>query len=230
MNEFESIMAEVVRRKKEVLPVKVLSKKEITPGVFYLEVEKKSKFKAGQVIAAAINPDDDLRLYSIASGEDKPFIRILFDINPQGQLTPPMSKLEKGDTLYISAPFGRFTSSPEDSWWIATGTGIAPFISMTESGQYSNRTLLHGARFLNQFYFSDLFKDKMGNNYMRFCTAENSEEVTSGRLTSYIKQSNNILPERKYYLCGNSNMVVEVRDLLLNKGVPFDNIIAEIYF
>ena len=223
-------MAEVVRKKKEVLPARVLSNKEITPGVFALEIEKNIEFKAGQVIAAAMSPNDDLRLYSIASGENQPFLRILFDVNPSGQLTPPMSLLKEGDMLYISAPFGRFTKTPDNAWWIATGTGIAPFISMAESGQSEGRTLLHGARFLNQFYFSDLFKDKMGSEYVRFCTAESSEEVISGRLTTFIKESDNILPERKYYLCGNSNMVVEVRDLLLSKGVPFEHIIAEIYF
>lgn len=223
-------MAEVVRRRKEVLPAKVLSNHEMTPGVFVLEVEKNRDFIPGQVIAAAMSPNDDLRLYSIASGRDQSALRILFDVNPEGQLTPPMSRLQAGDTLYVSAPFGRFTKTPEGAWWIATGTGIAPFISMAESGEFVNRTLLHGARFLNQFYFAELFKEKMGDNYLRFCTAESSEEVVSGRLTTFINESDNILPERKYYLCGNANMVVEVRDLLLNRGVPFEHIIAEIYF
>jgi ferredoxin-NADP reductase len=223
-------MTEVVRRRKEVLPAKVLSNHEISPGVFALELEKKYDFIPGQVIAASMNPNDDLRLYSIASGRNQLTLRILFDVNPEGQLTPPMSRLQEGDTLYVSAPFGRFTKTPEDSWWIATGTGIAPFISMVESGEFANRTLIHGARLLNQFYFSELFKEKMGGNYLRFCTAESSEEVVSGRLTTFIKESDYILPERKYYLCGNANMVVEVRDLLLNRGVPFEHIIAEIYF
>jgi ferredoxin/flavodoxin---NADP+ reductase len=223
-------MAEVVKRRKEILPAKVRSNREIIPGVFVLEVEKLNNFIPGQVIAAAIHADDDLRLYSIASGVNQPFLRILYDVKPEGQLTPPMSKLKEGDTLYVSAPFGRFTKTPEGAWWIATGTGIAPFISMVESEEFTNRTLLHGARYLNQFYYSDLFKEKMGSKYLRFCTAESSEDVVSGRLTTFLKESSDILPERKYYLCGNANMVVEVRDLLLDRGVPFDHIIAEIYF
>ena len=44
-------------------------------------------------------------------------------------------------------------------------------------------------------------------------------------------KSENELPKQiKYYLCGNPEMVVEVRDIILGKGVDFENIIAEIYF
>ncbi len=34
----------------------------------------------------------------------------------------------------------------------------------------------------------------------------------------------------KYYLCGNPLMVNEVRDLLIERGIPFDNILSEIFF
>ena len=33
-----------------------------------------------------------------------------------------------------------------------------------------------------------------------------------------------------YYLCGSADMVVEVRDILIGKGIPFGHIISEIYF
>jgi ferredoxin--NADP+ reductase len=33
-----------------------------------------------------------------------------------------------------------------------------------------------------------------------------------------------------YYLCGKALMVVEVRDLLISRGIPFENILSEIYF
>jgi len=34
----------------------------------------------------------------------------------------------------------------------------------------------------------------------------------------------------KYYLCGKALMVVETRDILIERGVPFSNILSEIYF
>lgn len=223
-------MTNLSRRRKEVFPVKIISNREISPQVYILEIEKKIDFKAGQVIGAALQPDHDLRLYSIASGTQETTLKILFDVVLEGELTPHMAQMKSGDTLYMSEPFGRFTNSPNGSWWIATGTGIAPFAAMAQSGKVEGITLLQGARQLNQFYFSDLFKEKMGKRYLRFCTSESHPDVHSGRLTTFLKESNDLIPTRKYYLCGNSNMVVEVRDLLLSKGVPFEQIIAEIYF
>ena len=223
-------MSQPVRRKKEVFPTKVLSNTEITPGVFSIEVERLHDFIPGQVVAAAINTSDPLRLYSIASGKEQPFLRLLYDVKPGGLLTPQMARLQKGDTLYISAPFGRFTKAPDDAWWIATGTGIAPFLSMAESGQTQGPTLLQGARYLTQFYYADFFKAAFGERYLRFCTAEEHPEVIHGRLTKHLKESDDVQADRKYYLCGNANMVVDVRDLLLERGVPFENIVAEIYF
>ncbi len=218
------------RRRIELKPAGVISNTEIATGVFVMEIEKHNDFIPGQLIAAARNPDDEPRLYSIASGIGHPALRILYDVKPEGVLTPAMAEMKSGDVLYVSAPFGRFTRTPENSWWIATGTGIAPFVSMTESGESAKRTLLHGARYSSNFFFQNLFLEKMDGRYLRFCTGEQGPGLIQGRITSYLKESNDIRPEIKYYLCGSADMVVEVRDILLLQGVPFDNIIAEIYF
>jgi ferredoxin/flavodoxin---NADP+ reductase len=223
-------MTSTTRKKKELFPVKVIANREITTGVFVIELERSFDFIAGQVIAIALAPDDEPRLYSIASGANRDYIRILFDVNPLGELTPPLSKIASGATLYISKPFGKFIASEAEAWWIATGTGIAPFISMAESGFATNKTLLHGARYIRQFYFSDYFEKVQDIKYMKFCTGESAPGVISGRLTSFLRESNDITDSRMYYLCGNAEMVVDVRDILIGKGVPYEKIIAEIYF
>lgn len=218
------------RKKKDLHPVKIVSNKEIEKGIFIVDIERSWNFIPGQVIAVAMSPDDEPRLYSIASGINSPYFSILFDVKPDGVLTPSLSKTKPGDLIYISEPFGKFIDLGEPGYWIATGTGIAPFISMMESGLSSNKTLLHGARELRQFYLAEKFIASMGSRYLRFCTAETANDVISGRLTNYLKNSDTLLPDRKYYLCGNPEMVVGVRDVLINKGIPFDNILAEIYF
>lgn len=211
---------------------KVLDKHEIAPSVFTLEFEKTHPFLPGQVVAVAMSADDaEPRLYSIASGIDQPFIRILFDVNPTGQLTPQLAKLKAGDTVYVSKPIGKFIGDRQEAWWIATGTGIAPFISMAESGLLGNKTLLHGARTLDKFYFSDYFSLLMGDNYLRFCTTQHGPGLTMGRLTHFLREQPRLSPHIKYYLCGSSQMVIDVREILLEqKHVPLDNVVAEIYF
>ncbi len=89
--------------------------------------------------------------------------------------------------------------------------------------------MLHGARYLNNFYFQDEFQASLSKNYLRFCTTETSNEVIEGRLTNYLKNIDNLAPDLKYYLCGSSQMIIDVREILLSKGVAYDKIIAAGY-
>ena len=57
-----------------------------------------------------------------------------------------------------------------------------------------------------------------------------AENVYFGRLTNWLKEQKELPLDIKYYLCGNPEMVVEVRDILVSKGISFNNIISEIYF
>ncbi|MCU4164293.1 FAD-binding oxidoreductase [Carboxylicivirga caseinilyticus] len=218
------------RKRKELYPVTVIENNLIKEDVHYLKLDKKFSFKPGQVLAIALKQNDEPRLYSIASGIDKDYLGILFDVNPDGQLTPTMSQLKSGDQLYISEPFGKFLCEGTPAMWIATGTGIAPFVSLAESNKANNITLIHGARTIDAFYLQDTFIKILGENYNRFCTSEQQEGIYHGRLTTYLQQQKQLPTDYKYYLCGNSQMIIDVREILIEKGVPFDHIIAEIYF
>ncbi len=218
------------RKQKELKAVKVISNQLLTEGVHYIQLEKPFEFQAGQVVALALHPNDEPRLYSIASGTQKSYLSILFDIKPDGELTPPLSMIQTGDTVYISEPFGKFLCKEKPATWIATGTGIAPFISLVESGLIDNVQLLHGARTIDKFFFQDYFEKELEDSYLRFCTTESADHIIEGRLTSYLKNATDLPTNNKYYLCGGSQMVIDVREILIAKGVPYDNIIAEIYF
>ncbi len=210
--------------------IKVKTKEELTNNTFYITFERNFNFTPGQVIALAVNPNDEPRLYSIASGIHENEIGVLFDVHNEGELTPQLAKLNIGDTVFISKPFGNFIWDEKPSIWIATGTGIAPFISMIKSYQPKNVTLLHGARKLDQFYFQELIESHLKGAYQRFCTSESGPGIVDGRLTNHLNEKNNLPKDYKYYLCGNSQMVIDVREILLAKQIPFEHIIAEIYF
>jgi ferredoxin--NADP+ reductase len=187
-------------------------------------------FLAGQVIGISIEKEGPRRLYSICSGEDEKEIRILYNIVEEGFLTPRLSDLTEGDTIWISEPRGEFLYDPAPGIWIATGTGIAPFYSMMRSGKFNNKVLIHGERYLEKFYFFDEFSSLMGDNYIRCCSGEEAEGVFSGRVTDYLNSVVALPTNNMYYLCGRAEMVVETRDLLIERGIPFTNIISEIYF
>ncbi|WP_430815421.1 ferredoxin--NADP reductase [Carboxylicivirga sp. RSCT41] len=217
-------------KRKDLKAVNVTGNRLLSDGVHYISVEKPFAFKAGQVIAVAMDPNDEPRLYSIASGTHKKHLGILFDVKPEGELTPPLSLVKAGDTLYISEPFGKFLCQDTPATWIATGTGIAPFISLVESKQANNVQLLHGSRTLDKFFFQDYLEEQLGSHYLRFCTTESNEKTIEGRLTGYLQNTQDLPTNNKYYLCGSSQMVIDVREILIARGVAFDNIIAEIYF
>ena len=202
---------------------------EISPGVHFISFMRDFDFKPGQVLKIAIDKDHPPRIYSICSGNNENEIRILFNIKDDGFLTPKLAAMIPGDHILVSKPYGSFLGTSEKAWWIATGTGIAPFYSMIKSGLAGNKILIHGVRQLNQFYFEDELEEELDQNYVRCCSGEASCNTIPGRVTNYLSEIQN-LPDVKYYLCGQALMVVEVRDLLINKGIRFENIMAEIYF
>jgi len=202
---------------------------EITRNVHVIAFKRNFDFVPGQVVKIGINAEHPPRIYSICSGNHEEEVRILFNIKEDGSLTPRLAALIPGDTILVSKPYGGFTGSIDPAWWIATGTGIAPFYSMFRSGLAENKKLIHGVSYLNQFYFEDELEWALGKNYVRCCSRESSCDVIPGRVTKYLSETGDF-PDIKYYLCGKALMVVEVRDLLIEKGVPFDNILAEIYF
>lgn len=222
-------MAKQNRKEAPLLPQTITHNEEISPGVHLIAYRRTMDFSPGQVVKIAVDTLQPPRIYSICSGNQEDEIRILFNIKDDGYLTPKLAALIPGDTILVSEPYGSFLGTNEPAWWIATGTGIAPFYSMFRSGLGENKTLIHGVSYLNQFYFEDDLEWAMGKKYVRCCSRESSCDVVPGRVTDYLAGIEKF-PGVKYYLCGKALMVVEVRDLLIEKGVAYENILSEIYF
>ena len=230
-NKWEMPKAEEYRKKEIVLfEETVTGNEEISRGVFIISYKRKHDFIPGQVVKIAVDHRQPPRIYSICSGNHEDNIRILFNIKEDGYLTPKLAALIPGDRLLVSKPYGSFTGTKGRAFWVATGTGIAPFYSMFRSGQFESKTLVHGAPYLNQFYFEEELDHALGKNYIRCCSREQSCNVFPGQVTGYLKTLEYLPGDCPYFLCGKALMVVEVRDLLIKKGIPYENIIAEIYF
>jgi len=206
---------------------------EIAPGVFLLSVPRTASFLPGQCVALTVSPEIPARYYSIASGTGENELSVLFDHVPGGALTPQLRSLHPGDTVLLSAPFGEFTDrAGELAVWIATGTGVAPFLSMARSFSTDGKTLIHGARTVDRFYFGDEFSRLLRPRYIR-CASRSRDHgpgIYAGRLTAYLREEGACPPDHRYYLCGSAGMVVDVRDILIERGIAYRNIVSEIYF
>ena len=210
--------------------VKIIENIEIAPGIFILTFKRFFDFIPGQVIKITTNSAIAPRMYSIASASYDKNVRIIYDIKPYGELTNILKNKTSGSELLVSLPFGQFICKENDAWWIATGTGIAPFYSMLFSDNFGENMLIHGVRRPEHFIFEKDFSEKLHTNYIRCCSGNKTDDAYFGRVTDYLEQLTYLPADKKYYLCGSAEMVVDVRDLLIRKGVAYGNIFSEIYF
>jgi ferredoxin/flavodoxin---NADP+ reductase len=202
---------------------------EVAPDVRRLSFARAWDFVPGQSVALTLDLAVPPRFYSIASGTGDALVDVLYDIVSDGLLTPRLATLVPGDLVYASAPFGAFQDAKGPSCWIATGTGIAPFLSMARSAPVQGKMLVHGSKTIAGLFERQYFQSLLGEAYVPCCTREPGEGVFSGRPTAWL--SFRALPAMdRYLLCGNSLMVVDARDILIGRGVPFANVVAEIYF
>lgn len=140
----------------------------------------------------------------------------------------------------MDGPFGFFTLKEENKndvnpVFIASGTGIAPFHSFVRSNAGLDYTLIHGVRLADEAYDREVYKGKVNGRSSKpqpphlLCTSGDQSGDFHGRVTEYLA-NNPQGPERDYYLCGNSNMIHEVYDILREQGVETGRIHAEVYF
>jgi ferredoxin--NADP+ reductase len=207
----------------------VVGRRELCPGVHLLAFSAGSRFLPGQNVNLGLSPSGPARSYSVASGAGEPVMEVLFDLVAGGLLTPRLAALGAGDPLYVWPPFGGFLDDERPATWIAAGTGVAPFASMVRSGLGPGKILVQAARGPEGLHFRELFASRLGPRYFPCCPGAPAGGAAGGGLRGWLRSSE--LPAgRRYLLCGSARMVVEVREALIARGVPFGNIVAEIYF
>ena len=218
-------MENETNQKKKACRIK--GNREIATGVHLLTFERPGIFLAGQMVWLSLEENGPARLYSIFSGERDHDMEVLFDVKPQGQLTPRLAGVKAGGFVFSSQPFGSFTGTRGPEVWIAAGTGIAPFVSRIRSGNSFPKHMIHGGRDLLSFYGSEWFNGK--EEYIRCSSRTESEGIYWGRVTDFL------LKEYKplgcpHLICGSAEFVVDVRDVLISQGLGYDLIVSEIYF
>ncbi len=210
---------------------KVQEVRLLTPSTYVLRFDKNNlSFKAGQYIRVGIPGNRERREYSIYSGENDNYLEILIKEVIEGDISKKLKRLKSGDSLIIEGPFGFFNLNSNEIltrkfYFFASGTGISPFHSYIKSYPEMNYTLIHGIKFIEESYDKDHYDHKRCIN----CTSRDEKGDFPGRVTKIIP----IYPfedNALFYLCGNSDMVYDVYNLLADRGVSTDNIFTEVYF
>ncbi|MEO5694380.1 MAG: ferredoxin--NADP reductase, partial [Usitatibacter sp.] len=105
------------------------------------------------------------RAYSIASAAHDEHLEFFSVVVPGGQFTSRLSQLKEGDPIYVERKsYGFLTTDRfvqgKDLWMLATGTGLAPFISILHDfetwEQYDNLILVQSVRTQQELAYEDL--------------------------------------------------------------------------
>jgi ferredoxin-NADP reductase len=166
----------------------------------------------------------------VYSGENEDFLEVLVREIEGGKVSGRLKKLKPGAEIEVDGPFGFFKFSPErfasqKFLFVATGTGISPFHSFVRTFPELDYQLVHGVRLSEEAYeHADYQKERVV-----FCLSGDEGGDFYGRVTDFLF-TQKIDHETNCFLCGNSEMIYEVFDILTGKGIPVANIYSEVYF
>jgi phenol/toluene 2-monooxygenase (NADH) P5/A5 len=135
-------------------------------GVF-IELDRDLEFQAGKYVNLRLPGVEQPRAFSLANApQEGRVIELNVRRVPGGEATGYIhEKLQVGDELDLSGPYGRFffrQSAPEDMIFLAGGTGLSSpksmILDLLQSGDPRRITLVYGARNRAELYYHELFQ------------------------------------------------------------------------
>ena len=186
-------------------------------------------FQAGQFISISAEKDGKSisRPYSIASPpECKEYLELAIKVVEGGFMSNYLHKVPPGTTLKAIGPLGSFVmlEPPErDLVFVATGTGVAPFVSMIGhvlAMEYDvDLHLVFGCRYVHDLIYMDTFErwEREHPSFHLYTTLSRPENSGWKGRVGYVQKviEGEIKdPESKdVYICGLHNMVEDVKNL-----------------
>ncbi|WP_374500025.1 ferredoxin--NADP reductase [Zoogloea sp.] len=220
-----------------------------TPRLFSFRMTRPAHFhfRPGQFARLGLDGEDGQtfwRPYSMVSTPDDPELEFLSIVVPGGAFTSRLETLRVGDTIrFNTLSFGFLTTDTFDSgttlWMLATGTGLAPFVSLLRDPatwrQFPRLVLVHGVRHGAELAYRDELLRLVdeapvpGGGSLRYLSAVTRESV-SGALSARIptllasgdlQQAAGWPLDRevsRIMICGNPDMVQDTRSWLTAQG------------
>ena len=250
---------------------------KFTAGQFVRLGVNPSQLKYYKQLSAVTDTDDDdeelnetlnediFRAYSIVSSPFDEVLEFFSIVIPDGAFTSQLQHLEVGDELLLNTmPFGFLTLAryqkplPKDLWLLATGTGLAPFLSMLQDlktwEDYEHIILAYSARSTEELAyiekieslqedFGSLVDNPAKLIFIPIVTREPVEGALTERLPKLLLDG--ALQARAgialdvdsthVMLCGNPDMVEDTKETLKSLGLVMNrrgegNIAVENYW
>ena len=224
----------------------LLESREIAPEVrhFVFQVEDAESFSyvPGQFVSftAEIEGAPITRAYSIASPSNGRRFELCLNRVIDGHLSPYLFKLQPGDPVRMTGPYGGFIfrQPVEDSVLEATGTGVAPFRAMLkdqlERDSRRQFTLIFGVRYEPALLYRQEFEElaRQHPNFRFWPTLSRPESGWTGRsghVQKHLFEATGGRNDVNVFICGLKAMVDDVRAILKASGFERRRIIYEKY-
>ncbi len=210
---------------------RIIGVQRINNELFELTLERSGmEFTPGDCVALYTDTDKS-RPYSIASGANADTLSFIIREMEGGEVSPWLAARQLGETVRITPPFGWFRPGQDIGdapfTFIATGTGISPFLSYRDTFEKPPEHCLYGVRRKADAFGFDRLQNWCPTQLA--VSRENPASQHHGRVTDLL----DTLPldhDTHYYCCGLESMVNEVGDWLQNRGIQLMNIHREVFF
>lgn len=202
------------------------------------------RFQSGQFTMMGLDVDGKplTRAYSMASAHYDETLEFFSIKVPDGPLTSRLQHLQKGDPILVGRKavgtllFDSLLPG-RHLWLLATGTGLAPFLSIIQDPEayerYEKIILFHGVREKNELAYADFIEKElpehplvgeMAKQQLSYYPSVTREDfVNQGRITDLLRSEKICrdlqLPpidkeNDRFMLCGSPEMIAETKELL----------------
>ncbi|MGH8463915.1 MAG: ferredoxin--NADP reductase [Pseudomonas sp.] len=229
----------------------LLDVEPLTPSLFSLRTTRDPgfRFRSGQFARLGVTKADGSvvwRAYSMVSAPHDEHLDFFSIVVPGGEFTSELSRLKTGDSLLIDRQsFGFLTldrfADGRDLWLLATGTGIAPFVSILQDFEawerFDSIKLVYSVREAKELAYLDLIAGLEQRDYLAeyagklqfipVVTREQHPGALNDRITTLIENGEleraaglALTPESsRVMLCGNPQMIDDTRQVLKQRGL-----------
>jgi NAD(P)H-flavin reductase len=227
------------------MPGIVVYKEKLAGTTWILGIELKEviNFIPGQFVSLKVNDEGLRRSYSVASLPGGKKIDLVVDVSPMGKGSQYILGLHVGDEVEVLGFLGKFVvnesvlETQKELVFVGTGTGIAPLKPMIEDllinkNYKGNVTLIWGMRYETDLYWQkEIGKMERDYDNFHFNIALSKPMETwpgvQGHVGDVVEKIDLLGGETSAFLCGNPEMIMEIKEKLLDKGVPETQILYE---
>jgi ferredoxin--NADP+ reductase len=222
-----------------------------SPSLFSLRCTRDDgfRFRAGQFARLGVRkPGGGIvwRAYSMVSAPHDEFLEFFSIEVPDGEFTSELRRLGPGDELLVERQaYGYLTldrfADGRDLWLLASGTGVAPFLSILQDlevwQRFTRIVLAYSVRTVSELAYQELIAELAQREwlegvadklvYLPVVTRESVSGCLQARLTALLDSGAleraaglEITPEHsRLMLCGNPAMVEELHARLKARGL-----------